>query len=169
MEAPLTLAEMRKFDGTLFVKNLTGTTITCNTPKMTFQLSPAGTSDSIKVLPEEALAEAGFQKMFLKGKIRIAPDMDDEAAVLAMMSDAEVEQRRKDIDVIIEESASSRDITVAECLVSGVPVLQTPAEVRDLVPPLAEEFKDRAHEYAAHQVMGEDGNQKTVFSKIQIG
>lgn len=169
MEAPLTLAEMRKSEETLWVKNLTGTTITCNTPKMTFQLSPAGTSDSIKVLPAEALAESGFQKLFLKGKITISTDMDDEAAELSVMSDAEQEERRKEIEVLVEESASSKDIAVQKCLISEQPVFQTPDEVKNLVPPLAEEFKHRAHEFAAHQVMGEDGEQKTVFSKIQIG
>ena len=165
----LTLAEMRKFDGTLYAKNHSRHTLSCNTDKVRFMLQAQGTDGDVQVVPKECFDVAGFQKVIAKGQISISPDYEEEAIRGSLAVDEEREARMAEINATLEESGESKDLIQAKCLVSGEMIFQTAQDVKNLVPPLSPQYKDRAHEFIPTEVPGENGETSVIFSRVQIG
>lgn len=169
------VAEMRahlKDGGTLYVKNHSGKTITANIsnqPDGQFLLEAHGRDGDTQIMPAYCLDLAGFQKIIAKGQVTISPDYGDEALAQTLASDAAAEAERDSYSELVEENSSKKDIVQKECLISGQTVFQTQAEIDDMVPPLADEHKDRAHEFVATQVPDAEGNIEVRFDHISIG
>ncbi|AON96879.1 hypothetical protein BI081_gp228 [Mycobacterium phage Tonenili] len=172
------LRELRESTGTLFAKNNTRNKITCNTDKIRFELEPAGTDDSIRIVPKECLNEPGFQRLWMRGRISISDDEAMENEVILLMS-GQVETKPKvystdkdgnqiEVDPQLTESAESRDIVFREhgdpaqergygiksdnvCIWSGcgAPVLIAQKFLDQGEPPLCQDHSDRKGQVAS--------------------
>jgi len=165
---PTTLKEMEKYEGTLYVRNNTPHAVSCNTKDQQFLLEPSGHDGSIQVMPKGCLTQSGFVKIWKRGDLTISPDLEDEASE-ASERVALAEKKRLDaISAMTEENASNKDLVEAKCLISGELVFQSQQDVNDLVPPLAERYKNRAYEFVPTQVQQPDGTVRTTFNRTQI-
>lgn len=167
----LTLADLRDFEGTLYVENLTANHVTCNdlATKRTFALGPAGRDDAIQVLPKEVAETAGFQRLWLRGAVAISADPSMQEKLL-LSAEARVRARADEqakLQAVMEPAPALRNLVERRCLISGERVFQTEQEVKDLVPPLAERYKDRAHEFVPTEVM-ENGEVKLVWNTATV-
>lgn len=174
MTAPKSRSEMireiRQSDVTYFVKNNTTSRVTCSTVKPTLSLGPAGMGEDVAILPKAALDEPGFQRMWSQGKLTIS---DDQRMEEAMIEAAATSQTRKDAEMLklsaeVEEPSSNRDLIAKKCLISGETIYQTVADIKNMVPPLAPAYKDRAHEFTPTVSMDEKGEQVVTFARVTI-
>lgn len=168
-EIPSTLEELRSYRGTLYARNTTLAHITCNTKDMQFELGARDNEGSISVMPKECLDVAGWVRMWQRGDIVIAPDLEDEVMAADSRVRAVAAARLAEVNGSMQESEASKDLTERTCLISGEKVWMSQAEIDDLVPPLAPRYKNQAHEFVASQVQQADGTVKTVFHRTQIG
>lgn len=165
-----TISDLRRFDGTLYAKNMTGNGVSANSSDIQFSLEPTGNDGSIKVLPRQVLDIAGFVKMWSRGLIEIGDDLGDEAIADADRRDSLHTARMAEIAGMTEENSTDRDLVERKCVISGKTVYQSMQEIRDLVPPLADEHKKRAHEFTPTQVQNpETGEIEVRFNRVQIG
>lgn len=167
----LTIADIQDFDGVLYVENLTMNQVTCNdlATKRTFALGPRGSSSAVRTLPKDVAAEPGFQRLWLKGGVAIStdPNMQERIALAAVAQDERREQYLNEIQAVVEAPSATRNLVERRCLISGERVFQTEQEVKDMVPPLAERFQDRAHEFVATEVM-KDGQSALVWNTVTV-
>lgn len=166
---PSTLEELRSYTGTLYVRNLTLSTITCNTKDLQFELGAKDGPDSVAMMPKECLDVTGWVRLWQRGDIIISPDLEDEVMEADNRARLEQSARLAEINGQMEESETSKDLIEQTCLISGEKVWMNQAEIDDLVPPLAPRYKGQAHEFVASQVQQADGTVKTVFHRTQIG
>lgn len=164
------IREIRQSDVTYFVKNNTSSRVTCSTVKPVLTLGPAGMGEDVAILPKDALNEPGFQRLWSQGKLTIS---DDQGMEEEMIQAAATSQLRKDaemhkVSAEVEEPSSNRDLVPAKCLISGETIYQTVADVKNMVPPLAPAYKDRAHEFTPTVGSDENGGQVVKFSRVQI-
>ena len=158
------IAQMKKTDGTIFIHNLTRTTVTCNTDELNIEMGPDGSSSCIQPVDKKVLDVPGIQRMILTGKLSVTNDPDYFDKYLANSHraqdarDSELEKLRSSM----EEPPTENDIVVKNCLVSGKPVTQTTKQVREMIPPLAPEYKHLASEYVPTEVI-KDGKADVVF------
>jgi len=145
----LTLKDLRTYQDTLFVRNNTPKTITCNDKKFSFTLGPRGADDSVQVLPPEVAVVPGFQRAYLRGDMTISsdPDMENELRIQAERKGLIEQERTSATQAIVEPSTASRSMVPMKCLISDELVFQSEQEVKDMVPPLAERFKDQASQW----------------------
>ena len=162
--------EIRKSDTPYFVKNNTNTRVTCATVTPPLSLGPAGRGEDVALLPKEALNEPGFQRMWAQGKLSISDDpaMEEEMVLSALTKEERRQSERDKATAEIEEPASNRDLVQETCLISGDPVWQTVADKKNMVPPLAPAYKDRAHEFTPTVTQDERGEQVVKFSRVTI-
>jgi hypothetical protein len=171
----MTLPELRKYDGQLFIMNNTPKYITFREKRgdktVDFDLEPAGEPDSITFLPKEALDMRGLQKMWMRGDVTIStdPEMEDQIMLLNAQAVGLSERRMAEIMGKTTEAANHRDLEEKMCLVcgrknpvSGVVergrVLQSRRQVKEGSPPLCPEHIDSARNYVPRlvNVKGED-------------
>ena len=164
------IREIRTSDKTYFFRNETRTRLSCSTEKQAISLGPAGRGEDVAILPKELLDQPGFQRMWAAGKITVSddPKMEEEMIEAA----ATYSNRNKDafshLQAEVEEPSSNRDLTEKKCLVSGQRVYQTHIDIKNMVPPLAPEHKDRAHEFIPHVSQDEQGNEVVTFSRVTV-
>jgi hypothetical protein len=171
----MTLPELRKYDGQLYIMNNTTQYITFREKRgdkvVDFELEPAGEPDSITFLPKEALDMRGLQKLWMRGSVTIStdPDMEDQIMLLNAKAVGASEARMREIMGQTTEAANHRDLEEKLCLVcgrknpvSGVVergrVLHTRRQTKEGTPPLCPEHTDQAHNYVPRlvSVKGED-------------
>lgn len=163
-EARKSLRELRESTGTLFAKNNTPNTITCNTSTISFQLEPAGNDDSIRIIPKECLDIPGFQRLWMRRAVTISDDEEMENEIVLMMGgqvsytpkvitvgadnkavevEAEMAENPANRDIVFKESGdpTARNYSIQNenhCLVGGEPVMLTQKQMDDGEPPLCE-------------------------------
>lgn len=188
----MTLPELRKFDGQLFVMNTTPNKVTFNEKigdgTVNFELDPVGEPDSITFLPKLALDMRGLQKLWMKGTITIStdPDMEDQIMLLNAQAVGVAEQRMREIMGKQTESGTSRNITENLCVAKvqggaqcGVRnpqtlviergrVLQNHRQVKDGVVPLCPEHADQANSFVPRLVSDAKGEEHWVFDPISL-
>jgi hypothetical protein len=189
----MTLPELRKFDGQLFIMNTTPKFMTFNSPpgtdpahRVNFELEAAGEPDSIAFLPKAALDMRGLQKLWMKGEVIIStdPEMEDQIMLLNAKAVGLSQDRMNAILGVQTENANHRDIEEKLCLVCGQygrdqynqptgviargRVLQSRRQVKDGTPPLCEEHVGDAHTFVP-RLVSEKGEEHWEFDSVKLG
>jgi hypothetical protein len=158
------ISELKRSKGTIFIQNNTHTTVTCNTGDMHMEFGPKGSTTCIQPVDSKVLDVPGVQRMLLAGKLTATndPDFFDK-----FLSNTQSGQKARDESLskhreTLEPPPAENDIVVKNCLVSGKPVTQTARQVREMIPPLAPEFKHLASEYVPTEVI-KDGKVEMIF------
>ena len=167
----ITMGDLRNSDATFYVRNDSPKTLTCNEGKdIRFILGPKGADDSVQILPPAVALQPGFQRAWLRGDVTISddPEMQNEILFQAERRSLADIARANEVQAVVEPSSASKSMVERLCLVSGERVFLTEQEVKDLVPPLAERFKDQAHLWIPTEVPGKDGEIETVWKKSEV-
>lgn len=159
----MSLPELRKFEGQLFISNNTKMLITVHEKigdkQVDFELDPAGEPDSIAFLTKLALDVKGLQKLWMKGAVSISTDPDMENTIMLMnaQSVGASEQRMQEILGYQTENDNHRDLEEKTCLVCGRRnsegaiergrVLQSRHQVKKGEPPLCPEHVSETHKF----------------------
>lgn len=164
------IREIRQSEATYFVRNNTPSRVTCSTVTPPLSLGPAGRGSDVTILPKAALDEPGFQRLWAQGKLTISDDqaMEEEMIASADRSEQLYQEQQANLTAQIEEPSSNRDLVEKKCLISGERIYQSVAEEKNMVPPLAPAYKDRAHEFTPTVSQDEKGNEVVRFSKVTI-
>ena len=163
---PMTLNDMRQFEGTLFVRNNTRATVTCPSKNEHIIMNPG----EVRVLPKDCLDVPGFQSMVMRGKVTVGPDLADEGIASPEAHRAAQEARRVELDGILEESAERKDLLKRECLVCKKPVFQSLRQIRDMEPPLDAEHAHLSHQFVPEQTGSDaEGSPIVKFNRVQFG
>ena len=180
----MTLPELRKFDGQLFIANKTPMKVTFHEKLgdkgVDFELDPAGEPDSIAFLPKLALDMRGLQKLWMKGAVAIStdPEMEEQIMLMNAQSVGASEARMREIMGLQTEKANVRDITEKPCLVCGRfnaqtgviergRVLLSRRQMKDGIPPLCPEHTDQAHHYVP-RLVSEKGEEHWEFDSVSM-
>ncbi len=181
----LTLPELRKHDGALYIKN--------NTPHqmsfhqrvgegvVDFELSPAGTPDSVAHLPALALEMRGLQKLWIKGNITVSTDesMEDHITLLMGQSIAATDAQMSTLRGEVTESSSGRELVEKACLQCGETdpksgvvtrgrIFQSQAEIKNGVAPLCPDHADMSALFPGTLTTDAQGQQTWTFSTTTI-
>lgn len=188
-EAPkqMTLPELRKYEGQLFIQNNTANKITFHERMgdkwVDFELDPAGEPDSVAFLPKLALDMRGLQKLWMKGTIKISsdPEMEDAIMLLNAQAVGVSEQRMKTMLGQQTEANTNANLIEKECLVKGCAyrnpqtnviergrVIQSRRQDKDGIPPLCSNHLDQASFFVPRLVQ-DKGEQHWEFDSMQIG
>lgn len=187
----MSLPELRKFDGQLFIMNKTALKITFHEKmgdkSVDFELDPLGEPDSITFLPKLALDMRGLQKLWMRGSVAIStdPEMEEQIMLLNAQSVGASEARMREIMGLQTENANHRDITEALCIgktatgqqcgirnpqtlvVDRGRVLQSRRQVKEGIPPLCPEHQDQAHNFVP-RLVSERGEEHWEFDTVQM-
>lgn len=188
----MTLPELRKFDGQLFVMNTTPNKVTFNEKLgdkwVNFELDPVGEQDSIAFLPKLALDMRGLQKLWMKGWITIStdPDMEDQIMLLNAQAVGASEQRMREIMGSQTESTANRHIAEELCVgkvaggrqcglrnpqtqvIERGRVLQNQRQIKEGIPPLCPEHLDQAPSIVPRLVSDAKGEQHWEFDSVNL-
>ena len=172
----MTLPELRKFDGQLFIQNNTPMQITFHEAigdkRVDFELSPIGDPDypdpdSIAFLPKLALDMRGLQKLWMKGAVTIStdPDMEDKIMLLNARAVGATEQRQRELMGLQVESNTSKMQEERMCQVKGCGyrnpqtgviergrVIQSLRQIKEGEVPLCHDHRDQAAMFIPRQV-----------------
>lgn len=172
----MSLAEIRRYEGTLFIRNNTRATLTFNEEKRSLVLHPR----EIQVLPDYAVSLPGFAPMLSSGKITVSPDLEDEAAAVSDRYEAQRQSELEKLHAALEEPAQNRDMVVSldnkgeapksdKCLMKdGANVFRTAAEIKEHVPPLCPQHKERQREFVYREDMV-NGETVDRWDRVTIG
>lgn len=187
----MTLPELRKYDGELFIQNNTVHHITFHERLgekwVDFELEPAGQPDSLAFLPKLALDMRGLQKLWMKGAVTISTDpaMEEQIMLLNAAAVGASEARMQEVLGKQTENANHRDISELLCIgrtVNGQQcgirnaqtgvvergrVIQTRRDVKDGTPPLCAEHQDQAHNFVP-RLVSEKGVEHWEFDSVQM-
>ncbi len=180
----MTLPQLRKFDGQLFIQNNTPMKITFHErmgdKSVDFELDPAGEPDAIAFLPKLALDMRGLQKLWMKGAVTIStdPDMEEQLMLMNARAVGAADDRMKAMLGQQTESNTANQIEERACLVcgrrnpqSGVieqgRVMQNARQVKDGVPPLCPIHTDQAHMFVPRLVQ-DKGEQHWEFDSLKM-
>jgi hypothetical protein len=181
----LTLSELRKHDGTLYIKN--------NTPHVQsfhqkigegtvdFELSPAGTPDSVAHLPRLALEMRGLQKLWLRGALTVSTDeaMEDQITLLIGQSIQASDEQMANLRGEVVESNTGKDLVEKACLQcgqvdaqSGVVtrgrVFQSARDIKEGTPPLCSDHAGMTAMFPGTLTSDAQGNEVWKFSSVTI-
>lgn len=181
----LTLAELRKHDGQLYIKNNTPHVVSFHQRigegTVDFDLSPVGTPDSVAHLPKLALEMRGLQKLWLRGSVTVSTDesMENEITLLMGQSLAATDEQMANLRGEITESGSGRDLAEKACLQCGQTdpqsgvvtrgrVFQSAREVKDGVPPLCTDHADMVALFPGTLTSDAQGNEVWKFGTTTV-
>lgn len=181
----MTLPELRKFEGQLFIQNNTPNKITFHEKmgdkSVDFELDPAGEEDSIAFLPKLALDMRGLQKLWMRGSITLStdPEMEDRIMLMNAQAVGASDARMQEMLGIQTPNNSSKDLIEKACLAcgrrnpqSGVieqgRVLQSRRQDKDGVPPLCGAHASQERNFVPRLVSDDKGNTHWEFDQMQI-
>ena len=184
-EKKLTLVELRKHDGTLYIKN--------NTPHqmsfhqrigegvVDFELTPVGTPDSVAHLPKLALEMRGLQKLWMKGSVTVSTDeaMEDHITQLMSQGIAASDEQMANLRGEIVETNTHRDLIEKACLQCGQTdpksgvvtrgrVVQSARDIKEGIAPLCPDHADMAALFPGSLTSDAQGNETWTFSSTTI-
>lgn len=158
--------DLRKAESTIYLKNNTGGTVTCNQGDISITLGPVGSSSSISPVTSDALGVGGIQRMLLNGKLT-ASSSADFGNEYAEQIDKAAQERKDSLDqykMNIEEPPTNNDLVVTKCLISGKTVTQTQKQFQAQEPPLAPEYKHLSGEFIPTPI-SKDGKMEVTFQR----
>ena len=167
----MSIAELRNFEGPLWVENMTLNYISVNQKfgrdDVHFHLEPKGESGSIDEMPKLALSIAGFRKMIMRGDVRVSTDENmQEKIELQIQQDIEAEKlRAAGILETVQENGSNRDLVDKTCLHCGAMIFQTVKDIKAGVHPLCPTHADLSHQYLATLTTNDKGVEEWKFSR----
>ncbi len=172
-EAPkkMSLAELRKYDGTLWVENLTHKFISVHqdfgSERVSFDLQPHGEPGYIDEMPKLALNLQNFRKMILRGDLRISTDENMiEQVELQIQSQIEAEKiRQSGLLAQVQENSSAKDLEQSTCLTCGAMIFQTNKAKKEGTPPLCPVHQDQASQFIATLVSDDNGRETWKFNR----
>lgn len=184
-KTPMTLPELRKFDGQLFVQNNSPKYVTFHEKmgdkSVDFELDPAGHEDSIAFLPKLALDMRGLQKLWMRGEITISTDPEMENRIMLMNAQAvgASDARMQEMLGIQTPNANNRDLEERACLAcgrrnpqSGViemgRVMQSRQQVKDGIPPLCSAHVSQEKTWVPRLVSNDKGDTHWEFDQMQL-
>lgn len=138
----MSLVDLRKHEGPLYVENLTPHKITCyeefGRDVLKFELSPAGTPGYIDELPKAALSVKGFRNLIFRGDVKVSTDenMQESIEVQAMNKAEQDKIRQSGLLAVMEESKASKDLVEKTCLSCGSKLFQSVKQQTEGNPPL---------------------------------
>lgn len=179
----MTMSELRKFDGQLFIQNKSPHKVTCYEQRgkeiVGFELDPAGQPESIAFLPKEALDVRGLQRLWMKKEVAIStdPDMEEQIMLMNAQSVGVSQQRMDEIMGKTTEAANSRDQHEKLCLACGFRndkgvvergrVLQSAQEVKRGEKPLCSEHLSESHRFVP-RLVSEKGEEHWEFDAVVL-
>ena len=176
----MSLPELRKFEGQLFVRNNTPMKVTCHeklgSVTIDFELEPTGQPDSVGFLPKEALDVRGFQRLWMKGSVTISTDPEVENEILMLNREAVDGSAAKHAEAMSVLTASEVNKHIEEkwCLQCGDEkmqrgrVFQNQAEVKAGKPPLCPAHTSLAHQFVSQLTEDGKGGEKWEFRSITV-
>ena len=170
----MSIAELRNYDGPLWVENMTLNYISVNQKfgrdDVRFHLEPKGQSGCIDEMPKLALSIAGFRKMILRGDVRVSTDENmQERIELQIQQDIEAEKlRAAGVLSAVQENGSNRDLVEKTCLHCGAMIFQSVKDIKAGVHPLCPTHTDLSHQYPATLTTNDQGVEEWKFSRPNI-
>lgn len=180
----MTLPELRKFDGQLFIMNNTPFKVTFHESmgdkRVDFELDPAGEPDSIAFLPKLALDMRGLQKLWMRGSVSISadPDMEDQIMLMNAAAVGASDDRMRTMLGLQTDNDNTRDMTESLCLVCGRRsregvieqgrVLQSARQVKEGIPPLCSAHQGQSSLFVPRLVQ-DKGEQHWEFDSASLG
>lgn len=176
----MSIPELRKYDGQLFVKNNTPMKITCHEKlgdtSVDFDLEPAGQPDSVGFLPKVALDVRGFQRLWMKGSITIStdPQLENEILLLNQESVDGSVARHTEAMSTLTANDNHRELAEKFCLQCGNEasgrgrLFQSQREVKDGKPPLCPAHVSLAAQFIPELISDAQGNETWKFSSVIV-
>lgn len=192
MTQTMTLSELRKHDGPLFIANNTPFLQTCHErvgeSQIDFELEPKGSPDSVIMISKHALEVRGLQKAWRRGDLIVSTDESlDERIALEQGATTTQSQLEKimshggedggNATVEVQEPPTSKSLVQRDCLscqgkgcgsnATGK-VIQSQSDVKAGLPPLCPSSAHEAHEWAARATTNSEGEQTWAFDKVVV-
>jgi hypothetical protein len=184
-EKKLTLPELRKHDGSLYIKNNTPHQMSFHQKvgegEVDFELTPAGTPDSVAHLPKLALEMRGLQKMWMKGSVTVSTDeaMEDHISLLMGQSIAATEEQMATLRGEITEPNTGKDLVEKACLQCGATdpqsgvvtrgrLFQSAREIKEGIPPLCPSHIDMVALFPGYLTTDANGNETWTFATTTV-
>lgn len=181
----MTLPELRRFDGQLFIMNNTPQYVTFHDKRgdkvVDFELEPAGEPDSITFLPKEALDMRGLQKLWMKGAVTIStdPEMEDQIMLMNAQAVGASDARMRTMLGLQTANSNARDLVEKMCLVCGRRhpqtgvieqgrVMHTRRQDKDGVPPLCPTHVGQERNFIPRLASNDKGDTHWEFDQIQM-
>jgi len=182
---PKTIAELRSYDGTLYVRNNSpyiqyNIRTNVGEQKIDIELSPSGRPDSIAILPKAALELRGFQRAWLRGTITVSadPEIEDEITLLMNQHVKASEDQLAGFMGSVDTSNVVRELIESPCLqcgklnregvIEGGRVVQSAADVKNGIIPLCDIHKDMGHLFVPEQKINDKGETEWTFSPVTV-
>jgi hypothetical protein len=182
----MTLPELRRFEGQLFIQNNTPNKITFHERMgdkyVDFELDPAGEEDSIAFMPKLALDMRGLQKLWMRGSVTIStdPEMEDRIMLMNAQAVGASDKRMQEMLGIQTPNNNHKDLIEKACLVCGRKnpmsgviengrVLQSRRQEKDGAPPLCSSHADQERNFVPRMVSDSKGETSWEFDQIQLG
>lgn len=149
----MSLVDLRKFEGPLYVENLTPHKITCyeelGRDILKFELSPAGSPGYIDELPKAALSVKGFRNLIFRGDVRVSTDenMQESIEVQAQNKAEQDKIRQSGLLAQVEESKTSKDLVEKACLSCGSKLFQSVKLGKEGNPPLCSKHLSEVNKF----------------------
>lgn len=158
-------AELRDYDGVLYIKNNSSMTISFDNDKGTiFSLPARGREDSIQVLPLDAARDPGLQKMWRRGEISVSTDpaIEEELTLMEQRAIQSRDENAEQLAAIMDHSPAENDLVPAQCLHCQKMTFVS-AKFRDgnTEPILCEDHKDLQSFFVPEIVVEKDGTERT--------
>jgi hypothetical protein len=173
-EAPkkMSINDLRKWDGPLYVENVTPMRInvhdTFGKDALSFHLEPNGNPGYIEELPKLALASAAFRRLIIRGDVRISTDENMlDAIEIQVQQQLEAEKiKRAGLLDTVQENRSHGDLEQKSCLTCGALIFQTVKQIKEGTPPLCPPHTADSGKYVPTVHKSDDGKDVWTFVSL---
>ncbi|WP_267716812.1 hypothetical protein [Streptomyces sp. CoH17] len=132
-------ADLREYQGPLFVTNNTPTVISHDDDGVVLRLEPNHAQvGSMQMLPSRVAAHPGFQRLWRQGRVSVStdPDMEEQLALAEMRLSERERLQREQMNVFFEESETDKSVVQVACLECGEGTFQKISDQKGGLPPL---------------------------------
>lgn len=170
----MSLAELRKYEGSLWVENMTPCYISVcqdfGNEKVDFHLEPHGQPGYIDEMPKLALNMQGFRKMLLRGDLRVSTDENMQEQVELQIKDQIERDKivRSGLLGQMNENQSSKDLEKTTCLSCGALIFQTTKQKKDGTPPLCPVHQEQTTQFVGTLSTDDKGNEVWKFTRSAV-
>ena len=127
-------ADLRDYNGPLFVINKTGDMISHDDGKVYLRIEPRHNVDHITQLPLEVALNRGFQKIWRQGRVRVTTD----PAIEDYLTLAEAPEDMGGILPYTMDAGQNKDLSPMECLICGDQVFMSKEDLDNGSPALCD-------------------------------
>lgn len=179
------ITDLRKHDGPLYVRNMSYKQQNIRhgfgPDRVNLELTPAGTADSVAMLPKLALELRGFQRAWKRGELMVSTDPAMENVIDLLMNQhiAGTAAQQAGFDQTLAKSNTAVELKESPCLVcgrrnregviEGGRVIQSFLDTKNGVPPLCDEHVDQGHRFTPVLKQGAKGEDIWEFTAIAVG